>query len=71
MRGRASTIFWKLAHSPMKQVFAAPNKITSAKALEAGIHAAVPRRELVLMATLDAKPHDIKCRHIVLPTVKE
>jgi hypothetical protein len=30
----------------------------------------VLRNELVLMARLYAEPHDIECRHVVLPTVK-
>jgi hypothetical protein len=53
-----------------KRVFACPNQRPAAEALEAGIHAAVLRNELLLMAGFDSKPHDIKCRHIVLPTVK-
>jgi hypothetical protein len=28
----------------------------------------VLRNELLLMARLDAEPHDIECRHIILPT---
>ena len=72
MRGRASTTFWKLAHSPMKQNEFSP-VLTSdppRKPLRPGFHAAVLRYELLLMAGLDAKPHDIECRHIVHPTVK-
>jgi hypothetical protein len=53
-----------------ERVFACPNQRPAAEALEAGIHAAVLRNELLLMAGFDSKPHDIKCRHIVLPTVK-
>jgi hypothetical protein len=53
-----------------ERVFASSNQRPAAEALEAGIHAAVLRNELLLMAGFDSKPHDIKCRHIVLPTVK-
>ena len=51
-------------------VFAASDQRPATEALEAAIHAAVLRNELLLMAGLDSKPHDIECRHIVLPTVK-
>ena len=53
-----------------ERVFAGLDQRPAAKALEAGIHAAVLRNELVLMARLYAEPHDIECRHVVLPTVK-
>ena len=49
---------------------AASDQRPATEALEAAIHAAVLRNELLLMAGLDSKPHDIECRHIVLPTVK-
>jgi len=43
---------------------------SAAEALEAGIfHPAVLRNELLLMTRLDAEPHDIECRHVILPTV--
>ena len=51
-----------------ERVFAGPDQRPTAEALEAGIHAAVLRNELLLVAGLDTKPHDIECRHIVLPT---
>ena len=53
-----------------ERVFAGPNQRPAAEALEAGVHAAMLRNELLLMAELNTKPHNIECRHIVLPTVK-
>jgi hypothetical protein len=53
-----------------ERVFAGPDQRPAAEALEAGIHAAVPRNELLLMTRLDPEPHDIERRHLVLPTLK-
>ena len=53
-----------------KRAFAGSDQRPAAEALETGVHASVLRNELILMARLDAEPHDIECRHVVLPTVK-
>jgi hypothetical protein len=53
-----------------ERVFTGPDQRPAAEALEVGIHAAVLRNELLLMARFDPEPHDIKCCHLVLPTLK-
>lgn len=51
-----------------KRVFTGFDQRSAAEALEAGIFcAAVLRNELLLMTWLDAEPHNIECRHDILP----
>src|SRR5262245_43689389 len=51
-------------------IFAGSDQRSATEALETGIYATVLGNKLLLMARFDADPHDIKCRHVVLPTLE-